>query len=571
MAYLVPGTWETSVSANPQAPRGLLAAVGKRLAAEFGSDLEIVYPAYEASAFDNGKTYAESEVDGVAKVSALLERCPDSRTVLAGYSQGADVAGDVAWRIGHGQGPIPERSLISVGLLADPKRGDSPVIGPDVTGRGIAGDRPGGYGATSDSIFWLCSRTDLYCNVTNRNPILAKLGRLLGSPVKGDPADLAFLVSDASSVDLARARASVRRLVRIQHSGEFDAASVAELSHLARTVVSTFRPIVDSDGWLGQSVNESAAFDSGRGPDAAAVLRALSGMDTTGILEAASTTVSLSAQLSKTGDTLVARRVADAVARLAGLIAPLSEYDEQALVAASTSMGPLKSSYAVSQVLTVVQALTATDFARIGRDLRTLSNQLGRHDVHAAHATAQSLNRQLEPWVSMAANLDYETVSRLLMMIPDPTGEMQALAALLKLMGRIDIAGVANVAGRLQEVGWRAASGDARAAVQLPPIAHDFAELMSAALGSRWRTDSGQLYEAVGGRPAFTVASDLRSFIDVGDLGTVGAFAKDGFDAAIFLRSGAHTLSYSRPVFNGRSAVDEIYERFSSALAASPS
>ncbi len=64
---------------------------------------DVVYPAniswsgiYCESA--NAGAYA-----GQAQITAYVQQCPDSRLVLMGYSQGADVVGDI---LGGGGGPI---------------------------------------------------------------------------------------------------------------------------------------------------------------------------------------------------------------------------------------------------------------------------------------------------------------------------------------------------------------------------------------------------------------------------------------------------------------------------------
>lgn len=73
---------------------GIIGQVATQVAAQLpGSDSEsVVYPA----TLDN---YAQSEAAGVAAMTGLLTayvgRCPDSKIVMMGYSQGAQVAADV--------------------------------------------------------------------------------------------------------------------------------------------------------------------------------------------------------------------------------------------------------------------------------------------------------------------------------------------------------------------------------------------------------------------------------------------------------------------------------------------
>ncbi|GAB4582291.1 cutinase family protein [Nocardia sp. IFM 10818] len=82
--------------------------------------------------------YAESSAAGKA---ALLEAIAESpnRVVVAGYSQGAAIAGDVAADIGRGL--WPELEVAACALIADPLRPAGQCVGPDPGGYGIAGQR----------------------------------------------------------------------------------------------------------------------------------------------------------------------------------------------------------------------------------------------------------------------------------------------------------------------------------------------------------------------------------------------------------------------------------------------
>lgn len=50
---------------------------------------------YNPPEADYCASITEGNINGVAQMTAYAERCPDSRLVLTGYSQGANVAGDV--------------------------------------------------------------------------------------------------------------------------------------------------------------------------------------------------------------------------------------------------------------------------------------------------------------------------------------------------------------------------------------------------------------------------------------------------------------------------------------------
>ena len=203
MAYLVPGTWETNPGADPARPVGMLAPVGQKLKDSYGSQITVQFVNYSASAFDKGLTYTASEANGVQRLRQLMARCPDAESVLGGYSQGADIAGDVAWQAGRGQGPVPASQISAVGLVADPKRGGAQQVGPNPGGHGIAGTRPGGFGVLTDRVREICVPGDLYCAVnSSKDSFLAGLGRTLGSGSNGEtgtPTQVAAATGDPST------------------------------------------------------------------------------------------------------------------------------------------------------------------------------------------------------------------------------------------------------------------------------------------------------------------------------------------------------------------------------------
>lgn len=305
MAYLVPGTWETNPSANPLSPKGMLANVGNRLAKDYGSQITVMYTPYAASAFDKGKTYAESEQDGVARTSALMARCPQSRIILGGYSQGADVAGDLAEAIGNGNGPVPAASIAGVGLLADPK-GQKSAVDPG-TGSGISGGRSRGYGALADRMKWICDPTDLYCNVTSKNPLLKSLGETLGAtgPNSGDNPKLTSLTSDYENVDLPGAASTADRLGETarsvsQPNSMSQAGQLGQIATLANQLLATFAPIADTQQFVTSTPGaaqwlRSAPAGSPRA-QANSALAALKGVDVAGIVRSAS---AITSSLSK--------------------------------------------------------------------------------------------------------------------------------------------------------------------------------------------------------------------------------------------------------------------------------
>lgn len=195
-AVFVPGTNETSVGANPAISVGLLKPVADAVASKFTPDkASIFFVAYPAQ-FTDLANYQKSEAAGVKAttdtIAATVARCPDASFTLAGFSQGAAVAGDVATQIGQGAGPVPAKKLLGVGLVSDPNRNPSTekLIGPAVDGGGLAGARPQDFGAVADRVVTFCAPGDLICATPNlaaepsKLPLaLAQLGTYLTSPV----------------------------------------------------------------------------------------------------------------------------------------------------------------------------------------------------------------------------------------------------------------------------------------------------------------------------------------------------------------------------------------------------
>ncbi|WP_062993784.1 cutinase family protein [Nocardia anaemiae] len=179
-ALLVPGTSETTPTADPTRPVGMLAPIAEGLTARYGSDINVRTLAYTADA----APYAPSQSQGAQALTATLARlCSGTRVVLAGYSQGADIVGDLATAIGNNRGPIPASRAVAVGLVSDPRRDPTTAqLGNPVSGQGIAGPRFQGFGDLTDRVHTLCAEGDLYCSTSPQaSPALTAVGRAVTS------------------------------------------------------------------------------------------------------------------------------------------------------------------------------------------------------------------------------------------------------------------------------------------------------------------------------------------------------------------------------------------------------
>ncbi|MGO4615672.1 cutinase family protein [Nocardia sp. 2YAB30] len=187
-ALLVPGTWETTSAADPAQPVGMLAPVAQGLAARYGSAIDVRTLPYTADA----APYTTSQTAGAQALTATLARlCSGTRVVLAGYSQGADIVGDLATAIGNNRGPIPAARVVAVGLVSDPRRDPATTqLGNPVSGQGIAGLRSQGFGDLTDRVRSLCAEGDLYCSTSPQAyPALAAVGRAVTTTPDPAPAD----------------------------------------------------------------------------------------------------------------------------------------------------------------------------------------------------------------------------------------------------------------------------------------------------------------------------------------------------------------------------------------------
>lgn len=83
---------------------------------------------------EDKKEYSEAVTAAVGKVNETLgeihSSCPDTRVMLMGYSEGAQVANVVAKQIGSGQSSFPADHISGVALFSDPSRSESqPMVG----------------------------------------------------------------------------------------------------------------------------------------------------------------------------------------------------------------------------------------------------------------------------------------------------------------------------------------------------------------------------------------------------------------------------------------------------------
>ncbi len=214
-AFAVPGTFETSATADP-VPVGVLGKVTGALTHDYPtSRLHVAYIAYPATILD--PLYPDSEAKGVANLTAAIAStvrdCPRTHVMLFGFSQGAAVAGDVATQIAQGNGPTTADRVIGVGLIADPSRApNAPTLPTGVGGQGVLGARPAGFGALAGRVAEICAPGDPVCAAPATGITWQQLDQAVRSQIHTDAAYEALRVtSTQTTVDwlVAAAHSSI--------------------------------------------------------------------------------------------------------------------------------------------------------------------------------------------------------------------------------------------------------------------------------------------------------------------------------------------------------------------------
>lgn len=198
----VPGTWESSPEDdpfNPQAnPASFMLTITRPLQEAYDIDHVRVFTVPYTAQFKNIQTargrqemtYDDSRAEGTARLKGELafvaKHCASTKFIIAGFSQGAVIAGDVASEIGTGNSVLPAQRLLGAVMIADGRRENGVGVNPGVELSGIGaeitmqplqsivnlatpgatmtGPRPGGFGAVADRAFEICAPNDSVCD-----------------------------------------------------------------------------------------------------------------------------------------------------------------------------------------------------------------------------------------------------------------------------------------------------------------------------------------------------------------------------------------------------------------------
>ncbi|MDV8070851.1 cutinase family protein [Rhodococcus sp. IEGM 1366] len=602
----IPGTWETSESADPDEPVGMLKPVADALKSAHGSEAEIYTLPYMARAFDNGHTYADSKADALAKSKQILSKvenaCPKTKFTIIGYSQGADAAGDLASEIGNGKGPVDASRVLAVGLLADPGAGTkgSATVGPRTSGHGIADPRPQGMGTLSGRVASICDPGDLYCSIEKgSSPLLGSLGSILTKSPSGAATDTlaggnsqlaTALTSDFSGSDLPALAANVAALGQQLSEPVVDVKQVAIAATSIAKTLAPLADLLDSGAANPQANGQLAAAPVGTAEyKASEVLTNAGQSDLTAALDTATKLVDTATTLTLTGgDSLnlpstspEVQTLTKAADSLGVQVAPLASTPTDALTSATSVLSVLKPTVVVNQVLNVATGIISLDVPGILENLTVLPQKVAALDARGAHDIAGQLNNQFSPLVTMAAAVDLTWVSQVLSIIPDPSGATQIAALVGSILANVDVIKLANIVGQIQEIAWAAVEkllpppgqlpdplGAAAAMTGLVPVGLDLASVaMNMLSGKATKTPPALL-----GKPTNTISTSITTAAENLDLPQLSdslvklsqsqgaedlaSLVGEGLRAADFFASGAHTNYNALAVDNaGRSAI----------------
>ncbi|WP_169815060.1 cutinase family protein [Nocardia uniformis] len=580
MGVFLPGTWETNTGADETRAVGLLAPVATTLAERYGGDFEFRFPAYAAAAFD-GMAYGDSKDTGVAAARRVIgdaaTRCPATKFVLAGYSQGADAMGDVAASAGCSGDPVSADRVLAVGLIADPRQGTAggKLVGPQVDGQGIAGPRDSGFCALSAVTAEICATGDKYCatNATE-NPITAGIGQAL-TQAGVEHNDLASaLTTDLSTADITELPTAVEQL---------GSTSGTELGSATKTVTDSLGSLAALGNWVEDNPSARARLDQaadGTAEKAAAGI--LDGLRESNIGAALDSLAQVGLRLAETH---AADTAAATAAQAADSVTPLTDAvtstESETIAQAAQVLAVLKPSVVFDQLMNVVDhgLEFAVDIPALVDALNRMLGVLGDPatdipgKVRALHGVIGEVNTLFEPLVALADGVDLHTVSRLIAMIPDTTGTAQVASILVGLLANLDVKQLASQVGRLQENVWAlaetiAAGGDLLAIgarlLEFAPTALGFATLAVQTLTGESTTSSDTTSTDIASA-ARTLVASAGGGQDGAD--AVGQLLSEGLEAVEFLLSGVHQ-DYGNYVVDsdGRTAVVWLTDWFSNRI-----
>lgn len=169
---------------------------------------------------EDQSSYAKSVTVGIDNgkklIAETVERCPETKIFVAGYSQGAQVASAIARDIGAGNGPVGPDQFAGAALMSDPTRAmGAPVFqggasrstpgavpgteGTSVAAVGVAAGAPvpegrgispntaaAEFGAVADRVASFCVPGDLACDTPTDSDLFQVVANIAGQSETGE-------------------------------------------------------------------------------------------------------------------------------------------------------------------------------------------------------------------------------------------------------------------------------------------------------------------------------------------------------------------------------------------------
>ncbi|WP_254778521.1 hypothetical protein [Rhodococcus pyridinivorans] len=178
----------------------------------------------------------------------------------------------------------------------------------------------------------------------------------------------------------------------------------------------------------------------------------------------------------------------------------------------------------------------------------------------------------------MAAGVDFKTLSRLVAMVPDPSGTAAIAALVLDLLGNVDVIRLARNVGEIQEIAWSVAeSGNVLELSRLMPVAVELAQVALGVLTPGQKMSPDQLHDP--GDPIGSLMAVQAQDSDLAGLGQsvmtlassdgaaeLGQLVAEGFTAASFYASNSHIAYPSWSPDGKDNAIDTMVNVFAKAI-----
>lgn len=238
---------------------------------------------------------------------------------------------------------------------------------------------------------------------------------------------------------------------------------------------------------------------------------------------------------------------------------------------------PDQTALAVAHAATTASTLASIDLRGIADGLATLPRQTAVGDLAAAHSTAEHLNADLRPLVTLAAAVDFAEISATLAVIPDNTGFTTAMSLVAAALSHIDVERAADLVGRIQELTWVAASEVGRRAgattvpatedtrTEVARLGRELALVARDVISIRPRSGSGMPIASPDLRSSATAVTRIIAEYAITDPATL---ITDAVSAGRFYSGDSHVRYGSLVVDSqGNDAVDWLAQWLSTAIA----